>query len=116
MHVEFANLHNNLPRDYLFDYEVYFSQFLNQLNVLLAIKYEDKLEELAPKYKSLSITDQNQVDEIEFQIDQISSTLNCFWSFCNKVGLRNNAPSFVKEASNKHSEIFIIFQKWKYDY
>ncbi|MBO7084632.1 hypothetical protein J6W20_01670 [bacterium] len=65
---EIHSLIYKLDNDYLFNYGANLYNFKKNLCSLLINSYETKLNELADKFKELSISDQSRIQECEYEI------------------------------------------------
>lgn len=106
---EIHSLIYKLDNDYLFNYGANLYNFKKNLCSLLINSYETKLNELADKFKELSISDQSRIQECEYEIWTVERTISDFNYFSNDVGLIDQ--NLLKNANNSHSRILAhLFQ------
>lgn len=106
---EIHSLIYKLDNDYLFNYGANLYNFKKNLCSLLINSYESKLNELADKFKELSISDQSRIQECEYEIWTVERTISDFNYFSNDVGLIDQ--NLLKNANNSHGRILAhLFQ------
>lgn len=100
---EIYDLINYLSDDYLSNDGATLYNFKKNIASFLSDEFEVKLKELSHKFNELSISDQSQVRNLEYEIWVVKRTIQNFLNFSKDVGVVNE--DVLKTANCNHSEI-----------
>lgn len=100
---EIYDLINCLSEDYLSNDGATLYNFKKNIASFLSDEFEVKLKELSNKFNELSISDQSQVRNLEYEIWVVKRTIQNFLNFSKDVGVVNE--DVLKTANCNHSEI-----------